>query len=162
MAFRPATLDDLAYCYLVFADGMREYVERLYGWDEAEQRKKFVSVFQPQEARIIRGRIGPAVADVGWVQVETEEDSLHVKELHVARASRNLGLGAWALLQILDEAAAVHKDVRLATFEISDAVRFYLRLGFARVGQAGEVVRLRHAAGGEAGVPEGAPHAIAP
>jgi GNAT superfamily N-acetyltransferase len=153
MTFRAAAVEDLANCYRIFADGMREYVERLYGWDEADQRRKFVSVFRPQETRIICGRIGPAVAEVGWIQVETEHDAIHVKELHIVRASRNLGLGAWALARIVEEAVAARKDVRLATFEISPAVRFYRRLGFETAGGAGDVVWLRRRWEGSMGRP---------
>jgi len=130
MTFRPATVEDLAYCYRVYADGMREHVDSLFGWDDDDQQRKFVSIFRPQEARIIRGRIGSSLAEVGWIQVEAEPDDLHVKELHIVGGSRGLGLGAWALMQVVEEAAAAGKNVRLATLVGSPALRFYRRLGF--------------------------------
>lgn len=143
MAFRPATLQDLAYCYRIYADGMRDHVERLYGWDEAAQQSKFVTVFRIEEARIIRGRIGSAAGEVGWIQLEAEPDCLHVKELHIVTGSRGLGLGAWALMQIAEEAAADDKDVRLSALIGSPALRFYRRLGFEISGVETGVLRLR-------------------
>jgi hypothetical protein len=103
---------------------MREPVDALFGWDDADQRSKFASVFRPQEARIIRGRIGSTLAEVGWIQVEAEPDHHHFKELHIVSGSQGLGLGAWALLQVVDEAAAAGKDVRLTALAGSPALRF--------------------------------------
>ncbi len=143
MTFRPATVDDLAWCYRVYADGMREQVDSLFGWVEADQQRKFVSVFRPQEARILCGRIRSAVAEVGWIQVEAEADHFHVKELHIIGGSRGLGLGAWALRQIVDEAAVAGKDVCLATLVGSPALRFYRRLGFQITEADLRTIRLR-------------------
>jgi ribosomal protein S18 acetylase RimI-like enzyme len=147
MTFRPAGVEDLAYCYRAYAEGMREHVETLFGWDETEQQSKFALVFQPREARIICGRIGSTVADVGWIQVEAEPDHLHVKELHIVSGSRGLGLGSWALRQIIDEAAAAAKDVRLATLLGSPALRFYRRLGFQITDADHGVIRLERERG---------------
>jgi len=121
---------------------MRPPVEQVYGWDEDHRREIFASVFRLGEAKIIEGRIGHSTSDVGWTQVEEEAECFHVKELHIVRASRNLGLGAWALTQILKDASAAKKDVRLSTFRVSPAVRFYERMGFHIADEAGDVVSL--------------------
>ena len=142
LIFRPATVDNLAFCYLTYVDGMRAPVERVYGWDEDDRRAIFASVFRLGEAWIIESRIGPAAADVGWIQVEEQADCFHVKELHIVRASRNHGLGAWALGRVIDDASAAGKDVRLSTFRASPAVRFYRRLGFRTVRRQGDVLNL--------------------
>ena len=147
MSFRDAAIADLAYCYRVYASGMHEVVTRLYGWDEAVQREKFVSVFRLGEIRIICGRIGPASDEVGWLQVEAEANDLHVKELHIVSGSQNLGLGAWAIGQVIEEAAAVKKDVRLTALQSSPAIRFYQRHGFRVESEEHLLVHLRRPCG---------------
>ena len=143
MSFRGAVIADLAYCYRVYANGMHELVERLYGWDEVVQREKFVSVFRLDEARVICGRIGSTIADVGWIQVEAEANDFHVKELHIVSGSQNLGLGAWALNQVIEEATEAHRDVRLTALQSSPAIRFYHRLGFRTFSEEHMLVHLR-------------------
>ena len=130
MSFRPATAADLAYCYLVYADGLRAHVDTLFGWDDAAQQRNFAASFKVEETRIICGRIGLNCAELGWAQVETEPDNLHLKELHIDGPSRGLGLGGWALTQIIDQADAGDKGVCLSALIGSAALRLYRRFGF--------------------------------
>jgi len=138
MTFRPATTADLGFCYRLYAEGLRDHVNSLFGWVEADQQRNFAATFRPDEARIVCGRIGKSPGDVaygevGWVQAADEADDVHLKELHVAEGSRGLGLGGWALAQVIIEGLVVGKGVRLSVLVGSPAERLYRRFGFEPV-----------------------------
>jgi len=60
---RPACDRDFVFARSVYFETMRWIIERLSGWDEARELKKFAQFFKLDEVRIITadGR------DVGWI-----------------------------------------------------------------------------------------------
>ena len=69
---RPASDEDYAFMRDAKFDGMRPYVEALWGWNFDEQAERFRQSFVPDQSQIIV--VGDA--DVGWMQTVEGGDAL--------------------------------------------------------------------------------------
>ena len=77
VALRTASDDDVAFARNLYFATMREIIERLFGWEQSQQEKKFARFFKLDEVRIITadGR------DVGWIQEQISEKSINLGSL---------------------------------------------------------------------------------
>jgi ribosomal protein S18 acetylase RimI-like enzyme len=73
--------------------------------------------------------------DSGWIVVTTMEHEVYVMEIMVLPQVRGKGIGSAALEDVISSAHAAGKPVRLTVNAVNaGAIRFYLRLGFLRIG----------------------------
>ena len=79
---------------------------------------------------------------VAAVSSSLHPDHLRVNELVVLPAFQNRGLGSQLLLRELENAREVGVPVRLHTFRLNRAVRFYQRHGFVVTGRRDEYIDL--------------------
>jgi ribosomal protein S18 acetylase RimI-like enzyme len=135
-ALRPATKDDLALTYEITRDAMRPYVEATWGeWNEEDQLLKHQANFEPSTTRLVL--IGGKEA--GLLSTEHEPQFLWLVNLYLLATFRNQRLGSALLGIVVSEAEEVQKPVRLRVLRANmSAKRFYLRHGFAVVGEEPE------------------------
>jgi len=135
-ALRPATKDDLELTYEITRDAMRPYVEATWGeWNEEDQLLKHRANFEPSTTRLVL--VGEK--EVGLLSTEHEPQFLWLVKLYLLAAFRNQGLGSALLGIVVSEAEEVQKPVRLRVLRANmSAKRFYLRHGFAVVGEEPE------------------------
>ncbi|MFN7881843.1 MAG: GNAT family N-acetyltransferase [bacterium] len=135
-SLRQAGKDDLALTYSITEDAMRPYVEATWGkWDEEDQLEKHRANYTPETCRIVVQDGRP----VGLLAVEQEPEFLWLVKLYLLSAARNRGLGSSLLAQVVHEATAVAKPIRLRVLRANTAAqRFYLRHGFKVVGEEPE------------------------
>lgn len=110
---------------------LRESLERLGLFSHERSRERLRSNFRPEFMRHI-------VCDglrVGLLTVFPEGDALKLQHLYLVPGSQGQGIGAWALEQAKAEARKQGRDIKLEALPQSDANRFYVRHGFAQVGQ---------------------------
>jgi ribosomal protein S18 acetylase RimI-like enzyme len=131
VALRSARPEDFAFCRRITHEGMRWIVERLFGWDEAQQAEKFASQWRLDEARIIMC----ADEDVGWLQTRPTEDSIFLCQLHLDTPFHGRGIGSRVMQIVIDEARRDSKAVTLEVVKINPARRLYERLGFRTTGE---------------------------
>ena len=128
---RQATANDYHFLYRLHAATIREAVEATFGpWDESFQQARFEEHFQPEVRQIIvvEGR------DVGVLQVEEREDHVFLGLIEVTPEMQNRGLGTRVINDVLAQAQARGKAVRLQVLKGNPgARRLYERLGFAIV-----------------------------
>jgi ribosomal protein S18 acetylase RimI-like enzyme len=132
-ALRPATKGDLELTYEITRDAMRPYVVATWGeWNEEDQLLKHRANFEPSTIRLVL--VGGKEA--GLLSTEHEPQFLWLVKLYLLATFRNQGLGSALLGTVLSEAEELKKPVRLRVLRSNvSAIRFYLRHGFAFVGE---------------------------
>jgi ribosomal protein S18 acetylase RimI-like enzyme len=92
---------------------------------------------------------------VGWAVIHRGPEELRLVEIAVRSVSRGKGIGEARLQELLAEADAAGKPVRLRVAAGNRAIRLYLRLGFRQTGSDEVRVWMERPAGG-IGPPAGA------
>lgn len=129
---RTATPNDSEFAYCVKRAAFKEYVEKVWGWDEAEQRRLHEQRSRTQEFRVIN--VGGT--DVGIMAVVVAPDCVNVHQLFLLPEHQGKGIGRECMMLIMEEARRLGLPVRLRVLKVNPrAMTFYQRLGFKRTGE---------------------------
>lgn len=130
---RPAVPEDRDWIYACKAASVRPYVESIWGWDEAFQRRDFDGDFGSiGQFRVIEAAGQP----IGFLQVLEVEDCVEVAELHLAPDRRGQGIGSSILRRLLADCRNQGRTLRLGCFkENHRAKALYQRLGFRQTAE---------------------------
>jgi len=107
-------------------EGIRPYVEAIWGWEEEDQQERFRAEFNVPCISIVQfdGR------DVGYVKLENFDDFRLLAGIYVGKDDRNQGIGSEVLTDLMQQASEARKPLRLRVLRPNPAQRLYLRLGF--------------------------------
>lgn len=134
LRLRKATADDSEFAYRTKKAAFREYVEKVWGWDEEEQRRLNETRFASQDFQVIQ----VSGIDVGILAIVRQPDCVKVNQLFILPEYQNRGIGAACMMRIIEGAAASALPVRLQVLRVnSRAVAFFQRLGFRSIGESG-------------------------
>ena len=134
LTLRKANPSDSEFAYCVKRAAFREYVEKVSGWDEDEQRKLHEQRFESQDFRVIN----VAGTDTGIMAVDVAPDCVKVNQLFLLPEHQGVGIGRECILLIMEEARQLGLPVRLRVLKVNPrALAFYRRLGFIRTGETG-------------------------
>lgn len=100
LTLRKASSDDSEFAYRVRRAAFREYVEKVEGWDEGEQRQLHERRFGAQEFRVIN----VAGTDVGVMAVVVAPDCMKVNQLFLLSEFQGKDIGRRCMLPIMGEA----------------------------------------------------------
>jgi GNAT superfamily N-acetyltransferase len=123
---RAACDADFGFARGVYFETMRWIIERLVGWDEEREVKKFAQFFKLAEVRII---IADG-EDVGWIQEQIEDTTINLGSFYVTPVMQRRGIGTQVLEILLAHARNRTKAITLAVVKINPAVHFYEKHGF--------------------------------
>jgi ribosomal protein S18 acetylase RimI-like enzyme len=138
ITLRPATADDEAFLFDLFASTREEF-----NFLEAAQRQALLRMqydtrrFQYEdgyphaEGSIILLEDIPA----GRMLVHEGEDAITLIDIAMLPQHRGLGIGTQLLQDLLKRAALARKPVKLQVFKTNPAQRLYERLGFSQTGE---------------------------
>ena len=130
-AFRPATSADSEFAYAVRKAAFREYIERIWGWNELEQWRLHERRFVAQDVRIA----SLSGEDVGVMALAVTPEAVKVNQLFILPEHQGKGIGRSCMLLVLKEAQRLGLPVRLQVLKVNPrALAFYERLGFVRTG----------------------------
>jgi GNAT superfamily N-acetyltransferase len=123
---RAARPDDYGFAKKTYYETMRWLIERLFGWDEEREDRKFAEQFKLEGVRIITadGR------DVGWIQTLPADGAIYLGQLYVVPAWQRRGIGSEILRRLIADARNQGKALTLSVVKINPARRFYETLGF--------------------------------
>jgi GNAT superfamily N-acetyltransferase len=126
IALVPAASGDDEFARETYYATMRWIIERLFGWNQAEQDASFASQFRPDDARLIM------MDDqrVGWIQTEQSSSAVTLHQFYVVPALQRRGIGTQVLRMVIREARDQGKPLKVAVVKISPAKALYDRHGF--------------------------------
>jgi ribosomal protein S18 acetylase RimI-like enzyme len=126
-SLRAARADDYDFLVALHEATMREYVERVWGWDDAEQERILRSRFRPQRWQIVQSENH----DIGLLVVEDEPGGIRLAEIELLPAWQGRGIGSAIVRWLMQEAAAAGKPLTLRVLRVNERARgLYERLGF--------------------------------
>ena len=132
LTLRKAGQEDSEFAYCAKRSAFRAYVEKVWGWDEDEQRRLHEQRFRAQDFRIVN----MAGIDVGIVAVELASDCVKVNQLFILPEHQGKGIGRRCMSLIMEEARELHLRVRVRVMRVNPrALAFYQRLGFTNTGE---------------------------
>jgi GNAT superfamily N-acetyltransferase len=126
IALVPAASADYEFARETYYATMRWIIERLFGWNQAEQDASFASQFRLEDARLI-------MADgqrVGWIQAQQSESAVTLHQFYVVPALQRRGIGTHILEMVIQEARGRGKPLEVAVVKINPAKSLYDRHGF--------------------------------
>ena len=126
ITYRQATQDDYQFLYELKVASMRDYVDQVYGWDDAFQEEFFEKDFRADDLTIIQvdGR------DLGMYELSKDKEGLFIKRIEIHPESQNKGIGSQVIQHILSENEST--SAWLMVFKINPAQKLYERLGFVK------------------------------
>ena len=113
-------------------EGLRPYVEALWGWDQTEQESRFREHFEISDISIVQ----VDGEDVGYTKVESHDDHVFLAGVYIAAGQRNRGIGTAVIEDLIARAAAEKKVLRLRVLRPNPCQRLYKRLGFTIIGES--------------------------
>lgn len=130
-AFEPVLAADLDALAALRERAMRESLERIGRYDPVRVRNRLAAGFTPAATRhiVVDGR------RVGFLVLKRLSHALRVEHLYLEPEVQRRGTGSAVLRWVCARADAELLPVELVALKGSDANRFYLRHGFAEVGE---------------------------
>lgn len=128
---QPTSVDDFEALLGLRLRAMRESLQRLGRYDEKRARERLGAGFDAGATQhiVVDGR------RVGFVVLKTLRHALRLDHLYIDPDFQRRGIGHAVLAALCADADARQLPIELVALKGSDANRFYLRHGFAAVGE---------------------------
>lgn len=143
IAFRPIKPADQGFLAGLYAE-TREDEMALSGWPQAQidtflkfqfeaQHKYYLDQFPKASFDLVLLDGQP----IGRLYLDRRHDELRIIDIALLKAHQRKGMGGRMLRDILDEAKASGKPVRIHVEHNNPALKLYQRLGFRKTGDSG-------------------------
>lgn len=136
LLLREATPEDESFLLELYASTRIDELEG-FGWSD-EQKQAFIKMqFLARERsypRVDNRIILLSGRPVGRIMIDRGEAEILLRDIALLTEYRNAGIGSRLIQELMNEAAAAGKPIRLHVVASSAAVRLYERLGFCRTG----------------------------
>lgn len=143
LSFRPITEDDRPFLLRVYSS-TREEELAITGWSP-EQKEQFLTMQFDAQHEHYQEHYGDAAFDlilldgepVGRLYVDRRQDEHRIIDIALLTEQRGQGVGGGIMQDLLDEAAAAGKVVRIHVEHNNPAKNLYERLGFKQIDDTG-------------------------
>jgi len=106
---------------------MRDYISKIWGWDDQWQENDFSSHFDPEGITLVHKEQELA----GYSHVENRGDQIFIRMIVVHPRHQHKGIGSRLLESVIAEGKEQSKGIGLEVFKINhEAMKFYERYGF--------------------------------
>lgn len=124
---RDASDKDIDFLLDLRRETIKSYIDDIWGWDEAFQRKEFVENFCSDLNKIIT----LDGVDIGVLEINESAYELNITELELLSEFQGKGIGSLILKDQIRKANEMKKTINIGTFKSNiDAIRLYEKLGF--------------------------------
>jgi len=139
LTLRKATDTDSEFAYQVKKLAFGAYIEQVWGWNEAEQRRLHEKRFASQDFSVIT----LSGVEVGILATVREHSCLKINQLFILPEYQNKNIGRACMMRIIYDMAASKTRIRLQVLKVNKrAVHFFESLGFDRVDETDTHVRM--------------------
>jgi ribosomal protein S18 acetylase RimI-like enzyme len=139
ISLRPATPKDFELTFALKKEGAKRYIDKIWGWDEAEQIQFHTHEFILEDIQIILHKN----ETIGMLDIDNQEDRFFVKGFYLTKKYQSKGIGQYLLESLKKKGVGEGKFVELEVFKKNPrAFRFYKRLGFNVIDESESHFRL--------------------
>jgi GNAT superfamily N-acetyltransferase len=131
---RDITPQDRDFLWELHRTTMKGYVEGLWGWDEAQQKRLFDDWFKSTKGQIIT----VDGESVGRLEITIRDADVLLDTIEIAPKMQRSGLGSEIIRQTLAKARAMRLPLILSVLRSNPAKVLYERLGFVVTSADGE------------------------
>ena len=132
LSIRKACTSDSEFIFTVKKAAYREYIERVWGWDDTYQQERHNKEFASHDFHIIQFR----EIDVGFFITSSTSDTLKVNQIYILPEYQGKGIGSACMTRIIDDANLEQISVVLQVLKVNTrGIALYQRLGFTIVGE---------------------------
>ncbi len=125
--------EDLELVYLIKKDGLKLYVEQIWGWEENFQRKIHKENFDPEKITIIK--LENEV--IGYIIKCISDREIYIENLIIRNKYQNNGFGTEIVNSVIKKSLIEKKSIGLRVLKINkNAKRFYENLGFKKMSES--------------------------
>jgi len=129
---RKGTDQDSNFSYETKKAAFKEYVEKVWGWDENEQRQLHDKRYSSQEFQVVQ----KSGVDIGILVVIRETEFIKLNQMFLLPEYQGNGIGGELLSTIIKEANYSMIPIRLQVLKVNNrAYAFYQRFGFRYIGE---------------------------
>jgi RimJ/RimL family protein N-acetyltransferase len=126
-SLRKASINDSAFYYEVKKKVLKNYIEEIWGWDEAFQIQFHIDNYHVDHTQIIM--VNEIMA--GTIEVKEDVRSIFISGLYLLPLYQNSGIGTQILRDYIEKAKENSKRVELEVLRLNlNAQRLYKKLGF--------------------------------
>lgn len=136
---RPATAEDLDFCWTLYAATQGPYVSAFQPWEVADQARRFMHIFRADQTRILLEGDAP----IGWYDSVETVDALILNQLYISPEHQRSGYGGAVIRRLIERSRLTGKPIRVSVLKSNPARRFYARYRFVRRGEDGMVYRMQ-------------------
>jgi len=126
LSFRKAEIEEMDWAYLLFKDGLQQYIAQTWGWNELFQRHSFLANL-PASSFVI---ITLDQQDVGGYCLKNKTDHVYLEMLLISTPMQRQGIGSQVMQLLINQAETQNMPIRLSVLRNNPAHQFYRRLGF--------------------------------
>ncbi|WP_179354382.1 GNAT family N-acetyltransferase [Winogradskyella vidalii] len=131
--FRPAKYSDLELTYRLKKDGLENYIEKIWGWDEKIQVNLHENNFDPKKTEIIQLKNN----EIGYWTKRVFNSEIYIENLILGKKFQNDGFGTEIMNLLIKEAEKEKKLIGLRVLkENKRAKKFYENLGFEQISES--------------------------
>lgn len=132
LTFRPAKYEDWKLTFEFKKDGLKSYVEKIWGWDEKKQIKLHKENFAPKKTEIIQSENN----EIGYWTIRASDSEIYLENLILGKYFQNSGFGTKIMSLIIQKAEKEKKSIGLRVLkENKRAMKFYESLGFDKISE---------------------------
>lgn len=130
-SFRESCESDYDFLYSLNVATTKEYVSKIWGWDDQFQRSYFRSKFHPSKYKIITFDN----EDIGALSLEQQDSKWYINKIQIIPTYQYKGIGTKIIQDILQSAQGNDSVVSLKILKVNPAQNLYKRLGFSFIGE---------------------------
>ncbi len=127
ISFHASVPTDYEFLKNVHHSTLKEYVSKIWGWEEQAQDEFFSRDFNSGQIQLIKA----SRDSVGYLQLNEQKSEIHIVNILILPGFQNRGLGTQIIKNLVVKARNSGQSLKLGVFKVNTRAKsLYERLGF--------------------------------
>lgn len=126
LKYRSAIENNYEFCRCLHHQGIRPYVEPLWGWEDEFQNLRFKRNWNPVNIEIIE----LDQRDIGYIELSKSSDAVKLVNIYITQNMRGKGIGSLVVSNFIRQYKDTAPKLTLNVLWNNPAKKLYERLGF--------------------------------